>query len=354
MKTAIVINAGGSGTRLWPVSREHYPKQFAQLINEKSLLRNTYERVAQQYDSRDIFVTTNVKFKELTLQELPEISPENLILEPKKMDTAPAIGLMTFRLKSRGYDTIISLHSDHNIADVTEFLRILKLSEEISEKYRDHLLLIGMNPSYPATGYGYIEMGDPIDRFSREIVFSVNSFKEKPYKELAEKFVSDWRYLWNAGYFIYRPDFLLDKYKELQPEMYELLKQCSAYDSESPEFLEIFSQCEPIAFDYAISEKLHETLVLPASVGWSDIGSWRTIRDIITNNNPEANVLLADVVQRDIEGVLAYSKNPKKKIALLGLKDIVVIDTEETLLVASIQKVEEIKKLIDEIPDNLR
>ncbi len=354
MKTAIVINAGGNGTRLWPVSREIFPKQFAKLISNKSLIRNTFERVARQYNINDIYISTNQNFRDLTINELPELDPENIFVEPKRMDTAPAIGLATFKLKGLGYDTVINIASDHNIANVEEFLRVLKIAEEVNSKYSDHLLLIGMNPNFASTGYGYIEMGEPVDRFSREIVFSVSSFKEKPYKELAERFVSDWRYLWNAGYFIYNPDFLLSKYKEFIPNTYDALKECIKYDPNSEEFLKYYSKCDLIAFDYAINEKLKEILVMPASVGWSDIGSWKSIRDIISGNDAEKNICLGNVIDLDSEGVIAYSKDKSKTITILGLKDIIIVDNGDALLVANINRSEDIKKLLEKVPDNLK
>jgi mannose-1-phosphate guanylyltransferase len=354
MKTAIVINAGGTGTRLWPLSTKEFPKQFVSLVNDKSLLRNTFDPISRQYDVNDIYITTTTKFKDIVLKELPEFNPDNLILEPKKMDTAPAIGLMTFKLHEKGYDTVISLACDHNIIDTDEFLRILKVAEEVNQKHHDKLLLIGMSPNYAATGFGYIEMGAPIDRFNKDLVFNVDSFKEKPDKKTAERFLADWKYLWNASYFIFNPQFLLNQYEQFAKKTYESLSKCFNLDAESPEFLELFSQCEPIAFDYAIVEKLKDIIVLPASVGWSDIGSWKAVREIITDYDIEQNVFSANVLDVDSKGTVVFSKNKKKTIAVLGLEDVVIIDSDDVLLVTTIERCEEVKKLVEKAPDNLK
>jgi len=354
MKTAVVILAGGTGTRLWPLSTKKNPKQFVNLVNEKSLLRNTFDRAIQIFDTKDIYVATSTKFYDEILKEIPELKSENIILEPKKMDTAPSIALITFKLNSFGYDTVISLACDHNIEDVDKFLEVLKTGISINQKYPDNLLLIGMNPSFPSTGYGYIEMGEPKDRINGEIVFSVNSFREKPDLKTAEKFVDDWKYLWNSGYFIYNPGFILEQFKKSSPQTYAALKDTYSLDPYSDEFAEAYGACEAISFDYAIIEKLKDILVLPASVGWSDIGSWKTVREILTDNKIKANVFKANVISLDTKGTVVYANNQKKLIAVLGLKDAVIIDTDEVLLVTTIDKSQDVKKMVEMSPDDLK
>jgi mannose-1-phosphate guanylyltransferase len=354
MRTAIVINAGGTGTRLWPLSTKELPKQFVSLINEKSLIRNTFERVAEQYDTKDIFVTTSVKFKDEIRKQLPEIPDENIILEAKKMDTGPAIGLMTFKMKERGYETVISIACDHNIEDVPEFLRILKVAEDVNQKYVDKMLLIGMSPNYAATGFGYIEMGAPVDRVDKDIIFSVESFIEKPERKRAEKLLADWKYLWNASYFIFNPDFLLSQYKKFSKETYELLEKAFKLDPLSKEFIALYSKTEAIAFEYMILEKLKDILVLPASVGWSDIGSWKAVKEILTDYDDDENVYSANVVDIDTKGCVIYSTDKKKTVAVLGLKNVVVLNTEDVLLVTTVDKSEDVKKLVEKVEDDLK
>lgn len=354
MKTALVILAGGNGTRLWPLSTNKVPKQFSAIVNEKTLLRNAYERVAQQYDNNDIFISTNTSFFDLVKEELPEIKKENYILEPKKMDRTAAFGLITLILKDRGYDTVILVACDEYIENLNEFLRVLKVAEEVNQNHPTKLLLVGMNPNYPATGYGYIEMGEPVARIGKDIIFSVQSFKEKPDQKTAEQFVSDWKYLWNSGWFMFNPDFLIEKYKELVPETYRHLEKCYKLDPKSEEFLLEFSQCEAITFDIAIVEKLKDVIVLPASVGWSDVGSWKAVKDILTDHNYSENAFQANVIALETEGSLVYSKDKKKLITLLGVKDIVVVDTGDVLLVTTIEKSESVKKVVAEVNEDLK
>jgi mannose-1-phosphate guanylyltransferase len=354
MKTAIIIQAGGTGTRLWPLSTNKSPKQFAGIINEKSLLRNTFDRVQQIAEIQDIFVSTSVKFEQNVLKEIPELSSKNIILEPKKMDTAPSLALTTFKLHELGYTTAISIACDHNILDVQKFLKTLQNAAATNQKYPNQLILVGMNPSFPSTGYGYIEMGEPKDRINEEIIFTVNSFKEKPDLKTAEKFVEDWKYLWNAGYFIYNPEFLLQKFAEHSPQTYNALKDTFKLDPKSPEFETAYTSCEAISVDYAIVEKLKDILVLPASVGWSDIGSWQAVHEILVDHDTRKNAFTGNVLEKDTKGSLVHSTNPNKLIALLGLKNIVVIDTGDVLLVADMNKCQDVKKLVEQAPDALK
>ena len=354
MKTAVVIQAGGVGTRLWPLSTQNLPKQFSKLVDGKSLLRSTFERIHKQYDHSDIFITSNIRFKDLILKEIPELSENNLILEPKKMDTTAIIGLTSFKMKSMGYETVISVACDHYIKDVNEFLKILKIAGQANEKYRDNLILIGMNPTYPSTGFGYIEMSAPVDRIDGETIFSVNTFKEKPDLKTAEKFISDWKYLWNASYFIFNPEFLLEKYKLLVENTYNILEKCFSLDPHSNEFLELFSKCDAIPFDYSILEKLDNTFVIPANVGWSDIGSWKAIHDMFSNDEIDQNISIGNSKFVNSEGSLIYSPGSDKLIAVLGLNNIIVINTPDVTFITNRENSENVKKMVDEVEDKLK
>jgi mannose-1-phosphate guanylyltransferase len=353
MKTAVVILAGGTGTRLWPLSTNKVPKQFTSILDDKTLIRNTYERLTPQYDNNDIFLSVNIASEERIREQLPEIPQSNYIIEPKKMDRTAAFGLITFIVNSKGYDTVILIPCDDYIGNVEEFLRVLKTTEEVNEKYPQNLLLVGMNPYFPSTGYGYIEMGNPTARFNKDIVFAVQSFKEKPDKKTAEQFISDWRYLWNSGWFIYNTEYLLGKYKDLVPDTYLHLQNCYKLDPKSAEFLEEFSKCEAITFDIAITEKLQDVLVLPASVDWSDIGSWKLVKDIKSNNDKE-NVFIGNTDSIDTENTLVYATNKKKHIALLGVKDLVIVDTDDVLMITTLDKCQDVKKLVERAPDELK
>ena len=353
MKTAIVILAGGNGTRLWPVSRDKKPKQFHSIIDSKSLIRNVFERYLTQYKVDDIFISTNLQLLDLVRQELPEVLLTNYIIEPVKRDRTAAFGLISLNLQEKGYETVLIGACDEYIGNPEEYLRVLKLAEEINAEHPNQLLQVGMNPTFASIAYGYIEMGEPVARFGKDIVFSVASFKEKPDLKTAEKFINDWRYLWNSGWFIFNPDFMVNTYEKLAPETLEILRNCYKMPVESKEFETEYSKCAAEAFDIAIVEKMENKLVLPASVGWSDIGSWKGVKDILSGLNPDSNVFQGDVSAIDSCGNLVVSKT-KRKIALIGLKNIAIIDTEDCLFVSDLNLSENLKSVLKDIDDKYK
>lgn len=354
MKTAVVILAGGSGTRLWPLSRNKAPKQFTALVNDKSLIRNTYERVVNDFGKENIFISTGLNFIDYVSKEIPEVDKDHLIVEPKRMDTAGTFGLISLKLKELGYTTVINLASDHYIGNVEEFVRVLKLAEEVNKSNPNNLLAIGLSPSYPATGYGYIEMGSPVGRFGKDIVFSVQSFTEKPDRETAQKFIEDWKYLWNANWFVFSPDYMIEQYKLHLNATLSHLENCYNLEFNSEKFLEEYSQCDKTSFEFGIVEKLKDILVIPASVGWSDIGFWKSVHEIITGHRKTKNVFVGNVISEDTKGTLVYSTDKKKLISVLGVKDLVVVDTGDALLVTTIDKSQDVKKIVEQLPEELK
>lgn len=356
MKTAVVINAGGTGTRLWPLSRQNKPKQFLNLVGENSLIRDSYLRLIKQYSNEDIYIICNKNFKELVADQIPELSASNILVEPLKMDRLAATGLITLILKEKGYSTIILLPSDDYIGNTDAFLEIFRTVEDVNKSHPDKLLLLGMNPNYPAIGFGYIEMGDPVGRFGKDIVFKVQSFKEKPDQKTAESFIQDWRYLWNASYYIFNPDHMCNVMQRLTPNTYECLEKCYRLDPDSQEFKDYYSKCEKISFDIAITEKLEEVFVVPASLQWEDVGSWKSVRDIIRSKSKDTNgnAISGNALVLDSQNSMIINSNPKKKVAILGLEEIVVIETEDALLVTHIDKVQDVKKIVDNIDEDLK
>jgi mannose-1-phosphate guanylyltransferase len=344
----IVIRAGGVGTRLWPKSREAMPKQFQQLLGSKTMMQETWRRARKLVPASKIYVTTNVKLGNLTKKQLPDLRRENLILEPERRDSGPAIGLETLILASQDPDEMImGFASDHFIGKEDLFGNIVHQAEKIVEKYPDHIVHIGIRPSYAGTGFGYIQMGQQKEDMHGIQYFAVNSFKEKPDYQTAKKFYKDWHYLWNANIFTWKPRNILGLYERFAPKMYAQLMKLKPYlgtSGFSAQLKKIYPRMEKIAVEYIIIEPNKKMFVIPADIDWSDIGDWKEIgkiqKDRVTQNH----------VSLDDENVLVQV--PKGKlVTTLGLKNLAIIDTGDTLLVCSLEKSPEVKKIVEKLKE---
>lgn len=219
MSNYAVIMAGGTGTRLWPMSRIAKPKQFHNLVSEKTLIQETYERVKKAVPKENVFISTNTKYEEEIKKQLPDVAPENFIIEPAKRNTAPALTYVTAKILSRDENAIIAtLASDHVVNNVDVFANTVKIAFETAEKYPDYLVMVGINPTRPDTGLGYIKMGNVATKIDEEQVFEVDKFLEKPDLETAEKYIQSWEYLWNGAYYFFSGKQMMEWAKKYIPE----------------------------------------------------------------------------------------------------------------------------------------
>ncbi|MFH0828985.1 MAG: sugar phosphate nucleotidyltransferase [Candidatus Kerfeldbacteria bacterium] len=347
----VVILAGGSGTRLWPVSRKNIPKQVQPFGDRDSLLQKTYRRLRRSWNNADIFVATNEAQAPAIRKQLPTLGKGHYIIEPLRCDTSAAIGLIaTYLWKRNPKDIMVTVSSDHYFKEEVAYNRAIRAAGRIVAKHPDRTLLFGVKPRYPHTGLGYIMMESQVDRFGPYEVFSVKRFVEKPDLATARKFVSRWEYLWNIGSFAFRVDAMLEKYRRWLPKSYALLMRIAktiGTRSESATLKRLFPKMDRIAIDYGINEHDRSMLVMPLDLTWADIGSWREVFEMRAPHQ-HANVTHGKHVHIDSRGNIVYSYTGKL-IATAGLTDMVVIDTEDALLICPKDRAQDVKKIVTEL-----
>lgn len=326
-----VIIAGGSGTRLWPLSTSNYPKHLLKLTGERSLLQSAYDRARKLGDT--IYVVTEASHSDYVREQLPELPGEAFLIEPGRRGTAHCI-LFALDYIARNHDhdePVAFIHSDHHIRDLAGFARSFALAGKISSD-RGEITLIGIEPTYAATGFGYIERNDVID--SERGVYVVSSFKEKPDYNTAQKYVASGRYVWNAGYFVGSVNTFLKEISNSAPELqknYELLSDIGSYNG--AEYKEAYLGLDNQVIDVALIEKAKNLSVVAASFDWVDVGSFKELHDTVEQDS-QGNYQSGDnIYALDLENT--YVRNEEDKpIAVIGLDNIVVVNTVDGILVA--------------------
>jgi mannose-1-phosphate guanylyltransferase len=346
--TYVAIMAGGVGSRFWPGSREARPKQFLDMIGVgKSLIRLTFERFLNLTTADKIFVVTNSAYKNLILEHIPEISEAQILCEPSRNNTAPCICWTAFHLHALDSEAnFIIAPSDHIVLKEVQFTQFLQKALDFSEK-NDALLTLGIEPTRPDTGYGYINF----KKENIDGVHQVERFMEKPDLETAEKFVASGEYLWNAGIFIWKAKNLLKAFKIHAPDVYEILekgKKLYGTSAEQAFIDENYPKTPNISVDYAIAERAENMFTVPAEFGWSDLGTWGSIHVEMDKDKAE-NVVQADrAILTNVSNSLI--RLPKGKLAVIkNLDDFMVIDEGDVLLIWPKNEEQDIKKVVAEV-----
>lgn len=339
--------AGGRGERFWPKSRKSLPKQFLSLTDDgKTMIQLTVERILPLVKMEDIYISTNRDYKELVRQQLPEIPEENILCEPVGRNTAPCIGLGAVHMRKKYEDAVMYvLPSDHLIKYTSIFLSTLTDAGEVAEQ-GENLVTLGITPDCPETGYGYIKFL-PDQMLGR--AFEVDRFVEKPDLETAKEYVASEQYLWNSGMFIWKVSTILKNLETYLPETYQGLNRIAdAIGTEEEELVleKEFSAFQSESIDYGIMEKAKNIYILSGSFGWDDVGSWLAVGRI-KKSNEFGNVINGNAVTVDTKNCII--QGGKKLIATVGIEDIIVVDTEDALLICEKDSAGNIKKVLENL-----
>lgn len=350
MKTTAVIMAGGKGERFWPRSRSGLPKQFLSLTDDgKTMTQLTAERHLPIVAYEDMFVVTNRDYVELVREQLPEIPPENILAEPMAKNTAPAIGFAAAIISKKYEDAImLVLASDHLIKNTTLYLDTMSQAVEVATE-GENLVTIGITPSYPETGYGYINFGRDMAGSKNRGVYGVKRFVEKPNLDTAKEYLTSGEYLWNSGMFVWKISTILDRFQELLPDTYKgLMKIKNAFGTDAFEDTlgQCFSKFKSESVDYGIMERATHIYTIPGNFGWDDVGSWLAL-ERINETNEYGNVVRGDVVTIDTHRSIITSG--KRLVAAIGLEDLIIVDTDDALLVCAKDHTQDVKKVIENL-----
>ncbi|SEF55993.1 mannose-1-phosphate guanylyltransferase (GDP) [Caloramator fervidus] len=340
-----LIMAGGKGERFWPLSTDEKPKQFLNLINEDTMIQMTVKRIEKLIPIERIFVVTAKRYVNLVKEQLPYLPEKNIIIEPVGRNTAPCIALSAFYINKIYPDAILAvLPSDHLIKDVETFIRTIDAANKFIEENKDAIVTLGIKPDRPETGYGYIKFKETktiIDNFE---IKEVEKFVEKPDKQTAQNYIDEGTYLWNAGMFIWKATTILKYTYKFLPQTFEVLSEVAATNEE--DFEEVLNEKYPtvdnISVDYAIMEKADKIYVIPSDFGWDDVGTWTSL-ERYREKDEMGNIVKGNVIYVDSSNNTIISNT--KKIILLGLKDCIIVENNDVILISSKEKVNQIKDL---------
>ena len=348
----IVILAGGVGTRFWPIGRVNKPKQLCKLLSEKTMLEETRQRF-QDYPPEKIFISTTKILEKSIRKILPDIPANNFIIEPACRDTAPAMGYVATYLNKQDPDEPIAfIPSDHKIGRVSKFIRSLKEAERMILE-TGKLLDISVRPSNPSTTLGYTKIGKLMAEKNGIEFYEFLGHKEKPDFKMAQKYLEAGNYLWHANYYMWTPKKFLSAYQKYVPAMYKTLKKIETLlgTNKEVEISDLYQKMQKISFDYAITEKMstQDIAIILGDFGWNDIGAWDTLyENMLTKTDEKRNMVVGDRLNIDTSGCIIYGKE-NKMIATIGIDNLVIIDTDDALLICPKSRAQEVKKVVAEL-----
>ncbi len=344
--------AGGTGTRLWPLSRINKPKQFQKLVSDQTMLQDTLARL-DFLKPQDIYVSTNAEYENIVREQTKgKIPHTNIILEPALRDTAPSIGLAaTYLAKKYPKEVMAIIYADHLIQKKDEFIKKLKVAEKLA-KDENTLNIIEVKAKFPNVNLGYVKIGKMLKEMNGVEVFSFEKFTEKPDLKTAIAFLNSYKYLWNTGLYVWRVETILNKFKKHLPKTYANLQKIQksiGTKNEKTVIQKLYPLCDKISIDYGVMEKIDpkEVRIIPAELGWSDVGTWDSIFSELVHRNDD-NLIKAKHVGIDTRGSLIYGTKDKL-IATIGVKDLVIVETADAVLICDKRRSHDVKKLVEKL-----
>jgi mannose-1-phosphate guanylyltransferase len=344
-----VIMAGGRGARFWPRSRESKPKHLLDIVSDKTIIRETVDRVSPMIPPQKILIVTGQSHAQELIRQLPEIPKENIIIEPVGRNTAPCIGLAALHIKRKAPDDVmLVLPSDHLIRDEKQFRKILSVAAVMAQR-GDYLVTVGIRPTGPETGYGYIEQGQEHAVIEGETVYDVRSIREKPDLAQAQAMLAHGGFSWNSGMFIWKVSAILKALKQWLPDLYNGLLQIKAALGSAQEAAvvdQVYQQARSVSIDFGVMEKARNTIVIPGDFGWSDVGSWDALWEV-SPRDENGNAVRGQAIAIDSRNCLVHS--PGKTVALVGVEDLIIVETTDALLICKRGASQDVRKVVDRL-----
>jgi mannose-1-phosphate guanylyltransferase len=344
-----IIMAGGIGTRFWPSSRSAYPKQFLDILGVgKSLLQLTYERFLNHFDENNIYIVTNQLYADLVKTQLPQIPEQCVLGEPAIKNTAACIAYATAKInKINTHGVCVIAPSDHLILNEQEFIHNIDHAMGYAQK-SNALITLGIRPSRPDTGYGYIQY---ISNNEADNIYRVKTFTEKPTLEIAQTFIESGDFLWNAGIFVWSISSIKEAFKHHMPEHHALFKEAarSFFTADEPKVIQsIYEQCRSVSIDYGIMEKAENVYVIPVDFGWSDLGTWTSLYENLEKDEHRNVIRGKNVMAYDVSGSMV-SASGDRLVVLKGVKDLIIVDTKDVVLICDKNLEQEVKQIVTDI-----
>jgi mannose-1-phosphate guanylyltransferase len=350
-KMKVIIFCGGTGTRMWPMSRDKSPKQFQKLVGDKTIFQETINRILKVCSVADIFISTQKEYEQEILAELPDMPKENLIFEPEKRDTLACVGYAVFQVNQKFPGCVLfSTWSDLYVRNVDEFVRALLAAQKIVEE-KNVIVNIDAKPTFPNVSLGYMEIGQKqVMEVDGLHVFQLVRQIEKPDLSRAKEYVRSFKYLWHTGFAVFRADLFLELYKKYAPEAYAVYQKMLSLKFDDAQAKIEYQKIPKMSVDFGIFEKIQEggVLEIPADLGFSDIGLWGVLKDEIAERGKDLVIKGKNYDEGSID-CLIYELNDEKIVATLGLENLIIVDTPDALLVCSKFKSQEVKKITEKL-----